>query len=268
MKYSNPDLPHDVNADPSGRADRRDVLVLGLVFAVGLIVLAGLAVGAGRLLGPLVPFSWELRMAPALPAATEPADRAVERRLQQLADRVAARMDLPPGMTVTLRYSNEPVVNAAATLGGQIVVFKGLLDRLDSENEVAALLAHEIGHVKHRHVMQSVGTQVVWGVVVGVLFGSDALGGLAGGANQVSALAFTRGMEREADREALAAQLALYGHAGGYMRLMERMGAASAGSDLPGWLRSHPSIAARIDAGRRAAHGAVTGPLSPWRTAD
>ena len=45
VKYSNPDLPHDVNADPSGRADRRDVLVLGLVFAVGLIVLAGVVCG-------------------------------------------------------------------------------------------------------------------------------------------------------------------------------------------------------------------------------
>ena len=44
-------------------------------------------------------------------------------------------------------------VNAFATLGGHIFIFSGLIDMTDEPEELAAVLAHEIGHVEKRHVV-------------------------------------------------------------------------------------------------------------------
>ena len=46
---------------------------------------------------------------------------------------------------------NNPTVNALATPGGSIVVFRGLLERTENAEELAGVLAHEIQHVMHRH---------------------------------------------------------------------------------------------------------------------
>lgn len=71
-------------------------------------------------------------------------EAAARARLRALAAKLAAVMSLPPGMDVTVHYADEKAVNAMATLGGNVVFYRGLLERLDSEDAVATVLAHEI----------------------------------------------------------------------------------------------------------------------------
>ena len=72
-------------------------------------------------------------------------------------------------MAVTVHFADEKTVNAMATLGGNVVFYRGLLERLDSEDAVATVLAHEIAHAKLRHPASGLGRGVAVGVVLSVV---------------------------------------------------------------------------------------------------
>ncbi len=107
------------------------------------------------------------------------------------------------------------VVNAFAAPGGYIGIYLGLIDQLESEDELAAVLAHEIAHVRLRHGMQmrekmdEISWMSMLGIVNAVLLSSrnpDAAAAMialtqAGGVQ--SMINFTRGNEYEADRVGL-----------------------------------------------------------------
>ena len=92
------------------------------------------------------------------------------------------------------------MVNAVALPGGKVLLFQGLIDEAKSPDEVAGVLAHEIGHVRNRHVMQGLLRQTGLAVVLG---GFDGSGG--GQLNSMLATTYTRESEREADNHSLKA---------------------------------------------------------------
>jgi Zn-dependent protease with chaperone function len=256
--------------------DEHPLRELAWLLAASLATLALLVLATGlaaRWLAPMLPFSAEVALAERLfdgsatrPAGTEAqpdeaaanAARTLAARsqaLQTLADRIAAHMSLPDGMRITVRADPSAQVNAYATVGGHIRVFDGLLRRLDSEEALAALLAHEIAHVKHRHVATRLGHGLALAVLVSVVWpegGASAAQALLGGAAQGALLGYAREQERQADAEALAASAALYGHAGGLEALFAAFGQDNANTG-PAWLSTHPETADRLQALRAAA---------------
>lgn len=92
----------------------------------------------------------------------------------------------------TFRIMNDPIINAFSVPAGYIYVNTGLLDILQSEEELAAVLAHEIHHVNGRHLMKQINNQRtsrVVGSVAGFVFGT-ALGVGLGTATQPSTSAY------------------------------------------------------------------------------
>ncbi|RYY61766.1 MAG: M48 family metallopeptidase [Chitinophagaceae bacterium] len=83
-------------------------------------------------------------------------DGHVDSARSTLVNRFFAEMDVPSVYRVRIAVVNEPVVNAFALPGGRIVVYTGLLDKLDSYPELAALLGHEFSHVQLQHSTKSV----------------------------------------------------------------------------------------------------------------
>lgn len=253
-----PRLENRLPSEGINASDEHPLREFAWLVGAGLaaLVLAVLLIGwAARWLAPRVPFEAELDLAARLEAASAAPARAAEHRerdaaLQALADRVAARMALPPGMSVVLRYEDGGLVNAYATLGGRIHVFRGLLRELDSEDALAALLAHEIAHVKHRHVAAGLGRGLALGVLLsalsadaGAAVAQSVLGQTAG----LVLLGYSREQEAQADDEALRAVAALYGHAGGVAELFGRLDAATRGTAPPiELLRSHPLTPDRL----------------------
>ena len=115
---------------------------------IGVVFLSVCLIMAARWLAPQTPFSAEVMLAKRLvdrPEKPENAERSAA--LQALADKVATHMALPKDMKIVVRYDDSSVVNAYATLGGRIVVYNGLMKKLDSEDALAALLAHEIAQL-------------------------------------------------------------------------------------------------------------------------
>jgi beta-barrel assembly-enhancing protease len=249
-----------------------------LAASLTLLALVVLVTGlSARWLAPRLPFAYEVALAERVfdgkKEAAAPADAAAarERRgaLQALANRVAAVMALPPGMKVVVSDDASELVNAYATVGGRIRVFHGLLRKLDSEQALAALLAHEIAHVKHRHVAANMGHGLAVSLVLSVVMpegAAQAAQGLLGGAAQLALLGYSRDAERQADAEALAASIALYGHAGGLATLFKVMPHDEDAPAGTAWLRSHPDAVERLaalSAAAAAKGAAMAGAVTP-----
>ena len=93
-------------------------------------------------------------------------------------------------------------VNAFATLGGNIFLFSGLFDFVESPEELSAVLAHEIGHVEHRHVIDKLTQQLGLEVLFSILTGGDPIL-LSEVSKLLVSTSFDRRKEREADEFAM-----------------------------------------------------------------
>jgi predicted Zn-dependent protease len=148
---------------------------------------------------------------------------------------------------INLIGSNQ--VNAFCMPGGKIAFFTGILDRLQlTDDEVAAVMGHEVAHVLREHARERVAKSELTrlGVTLAALLAGDARYADAfnlGGA--LLTLKFSRDDEIEADAIGLelAARAGFDPRAG--VTLWQKMGAASKGSP-PQWLSTHPSGKNRI----------------------
>ncbi len=221
----------------------------------GLVLLTVAAVAllgwAGGFIAQRIPFSYEQDMAAGLSGQLESGDPQVEAWLQRLADSLAADMGLPEGMSVTVHFVDADTVNALATLGGHIVIYRGLLEKVADENALAMVVAHEVAHVKHRDPVVALGRGVLVGTVLAVVSGAsgnDAAGRLLGETGLLTGLSFSREQERRADRAALAALARRYGHVGGATAIFQyfRRQEQDDGFGMPELFRTHPASGGRI----------------------
>jgi Zn-dependent protease with chaperone function len=120
-------------------------------------------------------------------------------------DRMVARLTEGQDLGYPLQVSviDHEMVNAFAVPGGQVVVLRGLLDKADSPDMVAAVLAHEIGHVVHRdptrHALRTAGSVGLLGLVFGDFTGGAAMVLLT---ERLINASYSQEAETEADRYA------------------------------------------------------------------
>ena len=254
--YENPQLPEGINVSPTHPL-KEFGLLLGGVSALVFIAVLVLSVAAGYLVR-FIPFAQEQALASSINAdrlkqSQSAEDKRREQYLQSLGQRLSAAMDLPEGMRITVHYSSDKTVNAMATLGGNIIVFQGLIDTVDSENALAMVLAHEIAHIRHRHPIIAMGRGFT------VMLALSALSGIGDGLMQqwigsmgmLPVLAFNREQEEVADADALQALVRVYGHASGATAFFEHVANQSGLPEPPALLNTHPDTGDRIDRIRR-----------------
>ena len=169
--------------------------------------------------------------------------------LQQRLDRLLACLpDASPlrAYHFTVELVDTPQVNAIALPGGTIAVFRGLLDKIGSENELAMVLGHELGHFAHRDHLRSLGRGLGVTALSLLVFGPDSSVSNAAGKLFLDFEShYSRKQEASADAFALQLLVARYGHAGGALDLFRRFD-AEAGSRIPYLVASHPHPADRI----------------------
>ncbi|MGZ9076393.1 MAG: M48 family metallopeptidase [Burkholderiaceae bacterium] len=276
MKFENRAPAEGINSSNENPLIELAWLLAG---SLGVIVVLVIVVSlTAQWIAPRIPYRYEAKLAATLPSfATAPDSepgRQVQSELQELADRLAARLDMPGGMIVRVGYRDDRTVNAFATIGGQTVFFRGLLNKLENENALAMVMAHELAHLKYRHVSAALGRGVAVGVILSVVsaeLGRNAAGGVLGQAGVATLLSFNRDQERAADEAALRVLHAEYGHVGGAIDLFDafaRMPNSQRDPSLPAieFLRTHPLTANRIAAIKQWAveHGAaIDGPRRP-----
>ncbi|UVO50525.1 M48 family metallopeptidase [Sphingomonas sp. SUN019] len=147
----------------------------------------------------------------------------------------------PYDPTLEVSVVRIPIVNAVTLPGGRIVLFDGLLKAARSPDEVAGVIGHEIGHVRHRDVMESLLRQIGLSVLLGGMEGH-----VGGYTNALLASSYSRKAESDADAFALQlmqeAKVSPAATAGFFTRLGGRAGKAER---LFAYVASHPVSADR-----------------------
>ncbi len=141
---------------------------------------------------------------------------------------------------------NNEAINALALPGGHIVVFSGLLKEIRSENELAMVLAHELGHFARRDHLRGIGRGLGFTLLMATLFGQDSrAAGIASRFFSGMEMRYSQKQEIAADSFGLQLLTVRYGHAGGATDFFARL-ADNAGSKFDYLLASHPHPQARI----------------------
>lgn len=266
LPHANPQPPDSINSPPgSGLGEFGWLLVtLSLVAVVGTAIL----VLAAERLAPLIPFTWEKAVAgDAVPTVTVE-DPEARDALKALTRDLVQAAELPKGMDIRVHLAQQSQPNAYATLGGNVIITRGLLDHVETENGLAMVLAHEIAHVRERHPIQALGRSaifsLVWAVVSGAT-GQPVLQDVLGSAGMMTVLGFNRDMEREADTAGLATLRSHYGHVHGAGEFFRNL-PESPGGEAPVFLRTHPRSDDRLARLAAEARGEAPG-LEPLPSA-
>ena len=247
MKYTPKQPEFNDNVTPT--SPLKDLLVMAgglLAIAIGVYLVLGFAVD---LIVPRLSPKIEAKMAgPMLAARTgRAATPERQKRLQDLLDRLQKDCTRLP-YDFQVHVYREKTVNALALPGGHILVFTGLLDKVASENELAFVLAHELGHYAHRDHLRGIGRALVFMAMSAFLFGPDSrIGNLMAQGLHLTEMSFSRRQELQADVFALNALYCLYGHAGGATDFFHRMASARDPGVFGHYFATHPRNQQRID---------------------
>jgi predicted Zn-dependent protease len=249
MIYQNPKIPEGINVSESHPL-KDFVVMLTAVSGLTALVLVFLLLTAEWLV-KFIPFDLEVELAQHIFGKSEYFSTARSEKqnyVASLVEQLSAHQQLPDGFVITVHYVEQDTVNAYATLGGHIVVFEGLLDKLGSENALAMVLAHEIAHIKNRDPIATLGRGMTVGLALASIAGlgnSPMSTSLLSPINFLTAMAFSRDQEQLADEEALETVIAYYGHAEGAEQLFEVL-QADGHYEMPEFFSSHPMTKERI----------------------
>jgi Zn-dependent protease with chaperone function len=180
-----------------------------------------------------------------------PREQAIYRKQLLQLDRVASRLlqAIPNVPQVNfILAAGENSINAGTT-SGKIIVTEGMMHFVNSDDELAMILGHELAHLTQGHVQRGEMNNVLLGL------GSAVAGVFLPGASQATSLVgqmflnhFNQDQEREADRVGLQ-----YVYAAGYdpttaVRVMDRMAQEVPETATAGFFSSHPGSIERAQA--------------------
>lgn len=129
-------------------------------------------------------------------------DDDLQARVDNIGQRLVAVCDRQD-LTYSFKVLNSDEVNAMAVPGGFIYVFKGLLDYMPSDDELAGVLGHEVGHIVKRHSVKQVEKQMALTLLTIILTKGQGFI-LADATMQALMAGYSRSDEREADEQGFA----------------------------------------------------------------
>lgn len=222
-----------------------------------------------------IPVAWEERLGAAVvEQVTAASDRCTEPAGVRAIERIVSTLSAAAPSPYTYRVTVVEVrlVNAFAAPGGYIVLFRGLLDKTDTPEELAGVLAHEMQHVIQRHGTRNLIRGLSLRALIAMISGdSGALARVLETGGSLAGLRYSRADEAVADGDGMrmlqAARIDPRGVIDFFVKLQKEEG------DLPKpltYLSNHPSTADRLAALRRQAAEARYTPIRlvddfPWK---
>lgn len=258
-------LPQEVSEGLIAWLEARVVVaVLGIAFVIGLMV-GGYIYGlpkAAEYIAARVPIETEriigerglawLEQNKWLVPST--VDEDVQSALRQDFDRL--RQGLAQERHYRLEFRGAPGLgaNALALPGGTIVLTDALVNLAKSQDEIAAVLAHEIGHIEHRHTLRHILQDSVVVLVAATIAGDAATLGIAGVPALLAQAKYSREFESQADDFAFSLLKQRGISPEHFAKIMLRMDQDQKTANKPiGFLSTHPFTQDRVERAREAA---------------
>lgn len=187
-------------------------------------------------------------------------DSELNRYVDRVGQRLARRSHRPE-LKYRFKIVNDSTPNAFALPGGHIAITRGLLVSMENEAQLAAVLAHEIGHVTARHSVQELQRSSLLGTTVGLLGSLAGESGYGQLLNQVGGLTanllskrYSRDQEYEADRLSVDYLVNAGYSVQGAVELqdlfMRKLDSGSNSNWISGLFRTHPFSQERLIANR------------------
>ena len=237
----------------------------GLLWIGGMVVLAFFFAKLLPYLARHVPWSFEEKIANhfvIIPSTSHCSEANGKEVLNKVTQRLYPVFPHDQNFSIQVKVISGLTENAFASFGGHLYVYDRLLQKMESPEELAAVLAHEIEHVSKRHLMQALFDH---SLALGLRF--LFLGGDGGGdlAETLLKLGFSRGQEAQADRGALKRLSIAHVSTQGFQSFFDRL---SKESSVPEFLSDHPASKDRAELAKDA-KGTSTSPLlsnEEWKT--
>jgi predicted Zn-dependent protease len=222
------------------------VLVLTVAVIAGVLLLNVLFSSIVASIGlRLITPEYEQQLGDQMFNATVPQTLVDERRtatIQTFADKLKLSENYKIKVTV-LRVRE---VNAFAIPGGNIVIHTGLLDKMESYDELVALLGHEASHINERHTTRSILKEVSTKLFLIFFMDVSQVGGiLLLNADKLRGLSYSRSLETEADEKGLEIMQRNRVDVNGMVKMFERLKEADTTGTME-FLNTHPVTDKRI----------------------
>lgn len=216
-------------------------VIVGIYLLLGLVVnlvVPHLPVGLEKSLGNLVQSQFPY---PEIP------DKSAQ--LQRLLDKFAPSLTADDRrLTYRVQVVQEDMVNAVAIPGGSIIVFSGLLDKVATADEIAFVLAHELGHFHYRHHLKGIGRSLLTMIIsIAILGENSSISHMLVASFHQMEMKYSRSQEKEADLYALNLLKTCYGSAEGALRFMEKLARQDKTWQVLYYFASHPHPQDRLD---------------------
>ncbi len=257
MQYTPKEITEEVNVTPVHPLVNAAYL-LATVACVGALIYGALGLVASELAVRIGPKTEEKIGSALVASATFDVDQS-DRRIAYLNDLLAdlqadaAQTNLGNAEYPPLKVSilDTPVENAMVTAGSYLFVTDGLLAEVKSENELAFVLAHELGHLHYRDPLKAMGRSLVFITLNSLLgLGQGSPSGAIPGAVNLAELSYSRQQETAADDYAIALIMAHYHHGGHSLGFFERAQAREfdwgALRSVAQWQQTHPLTSDRL----------------------
>jgi predicted Zn-dependent protease len=241
--------------DPAQRSNRVRWTVIAAVTAIGLAFLLyrwGIPT-LSVVVASSVPITWEQRIGEQVIEYVAPHElRCTDPyRTQLIMSILTSLTDAAPKSPYKfhLYLVDTPVVNALAAPGGHIVVYRGLLERTESPEQLAGVLAHEVQHVLRRHSTRMITEQILTGILLSTVAGdfSSAMTYGLQSAQVVGQLQYSQAHETEADEEGIRLVMKAGLIPEEMIKFYRIMGEAHEGeTGMLDYLSSHPHMKQRI----------------------
>ncbi|MGY6530035.1 MAG: M48 family metallopeptidase [Cyanobacterium sp.] len=238
-------------SDRTVEPKKRQLLILLIVFgSIITLVLYSLFAITNNLVN-FIPISVEERIGSLIVPNFEKKSSSnnTQKQLNLLLDNIEKKLpkDSPENRDYQILYIAEDVVNAIALPGNTIVIYQGLLEQVESENELVMILSHEIGHFANRDHLRSIGNIILIKLTINYFLGGFEI--VQSGAdltNLVVNAQYSQTQEKKADIFGINLLYQYYGHVNGATDFFKRLSKEENAPKFTQFLSSHPLPKKRI----------------------
>lgn len=165
-------------------------------------------------------------------------------------DRFVKLLELDNTYQIEAKVIESKDINAFALPGGKIFIYSGIIDEMNSYEELVALLGHEVTHVVNRHSLKGICRSAATGIFIASLFG-DVTGissGILSQADEFRQLHYSRELETEADNNGVTIMVENHVSPQGMIDLLKLLKTES--TQMPQFMKylsTHPDTDSRIE---------------------